>query len=47
MSDVSALFTSARIGAHDIPNRIVTAPMTRVRADVEGRVSASTAEYYA
>ena len=47
MSDVSALFTSARIGAHDIPNRIVMAPMTRVRADVEGRVSASTAEYYA
>ncbi|MEO6444370.1 MAG: alkene reductase [Gemmatimonadaceae bacterium] len=47
MTNVAPLFTRTRIGALDLPNRIAMAPMTRVRADVEGRVSALTAEYYA
>jgi N-ethylmaleimide reductase len=43
----SPLFTPLRVGPLTLPNRMVLAPMTRVRADGEGRVPAMTAEYYA
>jgi N-ethylmaleimide reductase len=43
----SPLFTPFRLGPLTLPNRMVLAPMTRVRADAEGRVPAMTAEYYA
>jgi N-ethylmaleimide reductase len=43
---VSSLFTTTRLGAIDLPHRIIMAPLTRMRADdfgVPGRISA---EYY-
>lgn len=43
----SPLFSPTRIGAWDLPNRIIMAPLTRCRAS-EGRVpNAMMAEYYA
>jgi N-ethylmaleimide reductase len=41
------LFTPFALGPLALPNRVVLAPMTRVRADAEGRVRPMTAEYYA
>jgi N-ethylmaleimide reductase len=43
----SPLFTGTRIGDLALPNRIVMAPMTRVRAGAEGLATASMATYYA
>mgnify|MGYP002778056418 CR=1 FL=1 len=43
----SPLFTPVRVGALQLPNRVVMAPMTRSRADAAGRVQPVTAEYYA
>ena len=43
----SLLFTPTTLGALHLPNRVVLAPMTRVRADAEGNVRPMTAEYYA
>jgi N-ethylmaleimide reductase len=40
------LFSSLRLGAIEIPNRVVMAPMTRCRATPEGCLTALTAEYY-
>ncbi|MFN9992499.1 MAG: alkene reductase [Phycisphaerales bacterium] len=41
------LFTPLRIGALELPNRIVMAPLTRCRATMEGCVVEMTARYYA
>lgn len=46
MSD-RPLFTPYRMGYLDLPNRIVMAPLTRMRARSEGHVPALQAEYYA
>jgi len=43
----SPLFSPFQLGPFTLSNRVVLAPMTRVRADAEGRVRPSTAEYYA
>lgn len=43
----SLLFTPLQLGPLALPNRVVLAPMTRVRADAEGRVRPMTADYYA
>jgi len=43
---VSRLFEPVRLGALSLPNRIVMAPMTRSRADDQGRVGALSATYY-
>ena len=44
---VPTLFTPLRLGAIEIPNRVIMAPLTRCRA-VEGRVPSPLApEYYA
>jgi N-ethylmaleimide reductase len=40
------LFTPARIGRVELPNRIVMAPMTRGRADAEGVPNDMMARYY-
>ncbi len=42
----STLFTSLRLGALELPNRIVMAPLTRMRADKEGKPTEMTVEYY-
>ena len=47
VATASPLFTPVTIGVFALPNRVVLAPMTRVRADAEGRVQPMTAEYYA
>lgn len=47
MTADSPLFTPFQLGPLTLPNRIVLAPMTRVRADAEGRVRPMTADYYA
>jgi 2,4-dienoyl-CoA reductase-like NADH-dependent reductase (Old Yellow Enzyme family) len=41
-----SLFDPARIGAWDLPNRIVMAPLTRARAGVERIPNSLMAEYY-
>src|SRR5271156_4652160 len=41
------LFTSLRLGALQLPNRIVMAPLTRMRAGAEHVPTALNAEYYA
>ncbi len=43
----SPLFSPFQLGPLTLPNRVVLAPMTRVRADAEGRVRPMTADYYA
>ena len=43
----SPLFAPLQLGALTLPNRVALAPMTRVRADAEGRVRPMTADYYA
>lgn len=47
MTADSPLFTPFQLGPLTLPNRVVLAPMTRVRADAEGRVRPMTADYYA
>src|SRR5271154_2994011 len=42
-----ALFTSLRLGAIQLPNRIVMAPLTRMRAGSANVPTALNAEYYA
>ncbi|NDH69389.1 MAG: alkene reductase, partial [Gammaproteobacteria bacterium] len=44
---LNKLFESVHIGSIHLPNRIVMAPMTRSRADVNGVPSELTALYYA
>ena len=41
------LFDSLRVGALELPNRIVMAPMTRSRAEADGSVPQMVADYYA
>jgi N-ethylmaleimide reductase len=41
----SRLFTSAKLGTHTLPNRIVMAPMTRLRA-IDGMANSTMADYY-
>lgn len=43
---MSHLFTSLRLGALELPNRAVMAPMTRTRASSEGLQTPLAAEYY-
>jgi len=47
MSDLSPLFAPARLGALEVPNRVLMAPMTRSRADRAGVPGAASALYYA
>jgi N-ethylmaleimide reductase len=42
-----ALFTSLRLGAIQLPNRIIMAPLTRMRAGAANVPTALNAEYYA
>jgi len=44
---MAGLFDSLRVGALDLPNRIVMAPMTRSRAESDGTVPQIVADYYA
>jgi N-ethylmaleimide reductase len=44
---VTTLFTNYRLGGLTLPNRLVMAPMTRVRAAAGGLATASMATYYA
>ncbi|MET9480826.1 alkene reductase [Streptomyces sp. NPDC006638] len=44
---MSTLFTGYRLGALALPNRVVMAPMTRVRAAAGGLATPSMAAYYA
>jgi N-ethylmaleimide reductase len=44
---VETLFTPLRLGGLKLPNRIVMAPLTRMRADSKGVPGALNAEYYA
>ena len=46
-SSTSALFTPLRLGALELPNRIVMAPLTRCRADAEHVPTTLMATYYA
>jgi N-ethylmaleimide reductase len=41
------LFSPLHLGDYELPNRIVMAPMTRSRADVQGTPSPLAVEYYA
>ena len=43
----SSFFSPITVGAFDLPNRIVLAPMTRSRSDDAGRVPSYAADYYA
>ena len=43
----NALFSGHQLGALRLPNRVVMAPMTRVRAAADGLATASMATYYA
>jgi N-ethylmaleimide reductase len=43
---MTGLFDPIRVGAFDLPNRIVMAPMTRSRANADGTVPDIVAEYY-
>jgi N-ethylmaleimide reductase len=42
-----SLFTSLALGAIQIPNRIIMAPLTRMRAGANNVPTALNAEYYA
>ena len=42
-----SLFTPLRLGAIQIPNRIIMAPLTRMRAGADNIPTATNAEYYA
>ncbi|WP_435177803.1 alkene reductase [Actinacidiphila sp. bgisy145] len=44
---MTTLFSSYRLGALTLPNRVVMAPMTRVRAGAGGLATPSMAAYYA
>src|ERR1700760_2905547 len=44
---MNQLFTPVRVGRHTLPNRLVMAPMTRSRAQLDGTPGALAAEYYA
>src|SRR3984957_1254180 len=44
---IGALFTPLRLGAIQLPNRIVMAPLTRMRAGANNVPTALNAEYYA
>src|SRR6202012_4013768 len=44
---MSELFTRVRIGRYTLPNRLVMAPMTRSRAQLNGTPGELAAEYYA
>ncbi|MEU6841705.1 alkene reductase [Streptomyces sp. NPDC046716] len=44
---ISPLLTSARLGRHELANRLVIAPMTRNRAESDGTPTPLMAEYYA
>lgn len=44
---MNPLFTPLRVGPLHLPHRVLMAPMTRSRADDEGRVGPLTATYYA
>jgi N-ethylmaleimide reductase len=44
---VTSLFDRYHLGALTLPNRVVMAPMTRVRATADGRATPSMATYYA
>jgi dimethylglycine catabolism A len=46
MSEMNVLLTPARIGAVEIKNRIVMAPMTTRLADQDGFVTENTVDYY-
>ena len=46
MKTPSALFNPLRIGAFEVPNRVLMAPLTRNRADADGTPRAIAAEYY-
>jgi N-ethylmaleimide reductase len=41
------IFDTVRLGDIELPNRIILAPMTRSRADADGIINDSAAEYYA
>lgn len=43
----SLLLSPARLGRHELANRLVMAPMTRNRAEVDGTATPLMAEYYA
>src|SRR3954447_10707636 len=45
--DVTTLFSGYRLGDLVLPNRVVMAPMTRVRAAAGGLATPSMATYYA
>ncbi|MEU3936255.1 alkene reductase [Streptomyces sp. NPDC029044] len=47
MTHSTALFAPARLGALDLPNRLVMAPLTRNRAEADGTPTPLMAEYYA
>ena len=47
MTETSVLFAPARLGAVEIPNRVLMAPMTRSRAGRDGVPGALAALYYA
>ncbi len=42
-----ATFTPVRVGRYTVPNRLVMAPMTRSRANLDGTPGDLAAEYYA
>jgi N-ethylmaleimide reductase len=44
---VTTLFTGFRLGGLRLPNRVVMAPMSRVRAAEGGLATPSMARYYA
>lgn len=44
---MASLFDPVHVGGPCLPNRLVMAPMTRVRSDDLGLANASTAAYYA
>jgi N-ethylmaleimide reductase len=46
MSNTSPLFDPLRIGAVEMPNRILMAPLTRNRAEADGTPGAIAVEYY-
>lgn len=45
--EADSLFAPTRLGALELPNRLVMSPMTRNRADDDGSPNALMAEYYA
>jgi dimethylglycine catabolism A len=46
MSETNVLLTPGRIGAVEVKNRIVMAPMTTRLADRDGFVTDNTIDYY-